>query len=187
MFSPRVERAVTTMLEAHGLRRRKAGGTFEATHVLAVGLIVADFGGSEDAVVGAILHDTLEDTALAPATIREQFGAHVLSIVTDVTEPPKSVSWRRRKEDYIAHLRRSPRDDARTVASADKIHNLASMAHGLESHGAAFADVFSTGLDEMIWYQQAVHQMLAAAWSHRILEEHARQLDRFLLAARNAR
>ena len=185
MFSPQVELAVTTMLEAHQLRRRKAGQSFEATHALAVAMIVGDFGFGERAVVAAILHDTLEDTALEPDMIRERFGARVLAIVADVTEPPR-VPWRRRKESYIERLRRSPEDEARAVASADKIHNLTSMRAGLTVDGVRFADVFSAGLDDMVWYQRAVYDMLSASWTHAIVDEHGRQLDRFLVAVQHA-
>ena len=93
--------AITTMLEAHGLGRRKAGRGFEATHVLSVAMIVEDFGFAEDAVVAAILHDALEDTTLERDVIRQQFGERVLAIVSDVTEPPKRIPWRARKETYI--------------------------------------------------------------------------------------
>ena len=184
MYSPRIESAVTTMLEAHGLGRRKAGRGFEATHVLAVALIAQDFGFDEDTVIAAILHDTLEDTPLAPDVIRRRFGDHVLAIVQDVTEPPRVRPWRVRKEAYIERLRASPRDAARAVASADKIHNLSSLAAGVETRGPAFVDAFTTGIDEMVWYQQTVYGMLADTWSHPILDEHRRRLDRFLAAAR---
>ena len=186
MFSARVEWAITTMLEAHGLGRRKAGSGFEATHVLAVALIVGDFGFGEDAVVAALLHDTLEDTMLERDVIRHRFGERVLAIVSDVTEPPKSVPWRTRKETYIERLRHSTHDDTRAVASADKIHNLSNMVSGFETQGRAFADVFTTGIDGMIWYHQRVHQMLADTWAHPILDEHRRRLDLFLVAARTA-
>ena len=187
MFSPQVELAITTMLEAHKLRRRKAGRTFEATHALAVGMIVGDFGFSERAVVAAILHDTLEDTTLERGMIRDRFGARMLAIVEDVTEPPRTVPWRRRKESYIARLRQSPGDDARAVASADKIHNLSSMIIGFGTEGARFADVFSAGLEDMVWYQRQVHEMLAEAWTHPILDEHGRQLDQFLTVTQDVR
>ena len=187
MFSPRVELAITTMLEAHGLGRRKAGRGFEATHVLSVALIVGDFGFAEDAVVAAILHDALEDTPLERDVIRERFGERVLAIVSDVTEPPKTVPWHARKETYIAQLRRSPREEARAVASADKIHNLSNMATGFETRGRAFADAFTTGIDGMTWYHRRVHRMLADTWAHPILDEHGRRLDVFLAAARVAR
>ena len=186
MFSSRVEMAITTMLEAHGLGRRKAGPGFEATHVLSVAMIVGDFGFPEDAVVAAILHDTLEDTFLERDVIRERFGERVLAIVSDVTEPPKGVPWRTRKETYIEHLRRCPRDEARAVASADKIHNLSSMITGFETRGTAFADAFTAGIDEMIWYHQGVHRMLVDTWAHPILDEHERRLHLFLAAAREA-
>ena len=44
LYSNRVELAITTMLEAHGLHRRKAGRGFEASHVTAVALIAFDHG-----------------------------------------------------------------------------------------------------------------------------------------------
>ena len=179
--------AITTMLEAHGLGRRKAGRGFEATHVLSVAMIVGDFGFAEDAVVAAILHDALEDTTLERDVIRQQFGERVLAIVSDVTEPPKRIPWRARKETYIERLRHSPHDDARAVASADKIHNMSSMVSGFETRGLAFADAFTTGIDGMIWYHRRVHRMLVDTWAHPILDEHGRRLDRFLAAAWDAR
>ncbi len=187
MFSPRIELAITTAIEAHGLRRRKAGSAFEATHALSVGLIVSDFGGAENSVVAALLHDTLEDTLLDQEVIRDRFGDYVLAIVTDLTEPKKPVAWRRRKEAYIECLRQSPRDESRTVASADKIHNLSSMVAGLENQGVTFIDMFTAGLEGMVWFQREVHRMLTKEWSHPILDEHGRQLERFLLAAKNLR
>lgn len=187
MFSPRIELAITTAIEAHGLRRRKAGSAFEATHALSVGLIVSDFGGAENSVVAALLHDTLEDTLLDQEVIRDRFGDYVLAIVTDLTEPKKPVAWRRRKEAYIECLRQSPRDESRTVASADKIHNLSSMVDGLENQGVTFLDMFTAGLEGMVWFQREVHRMLTKEWSHPILDEHGRQLERFLSSTKNLR
>ncbi|HJN45418.1 MAG: hypothetical protein CL477_06335 [Acidobacteria bacterium] len=186
MFSPHVELAITTMLEAHGLERRKAGRGFEATHALSVAMIVGDFGFTEHTIVAAILHDSLEETTLERDVIRHRFGEQVLAIVSDVTEPPKTVPWLTRKETYIEHLRHSPRDEARAVASADKIHNLSNLITGLEQQGVALADAFTSDIDGMIWYHQQVHEMLVDTWAHPILDEHGRRLDRFLAAARAA-
>ena len=186
MLSERVEFAVTTMLEAHGLGRRKTGRNLQATHVLAVGIIVRDFGFDEDTVIAAILHDTLEDTPIDRAVIARRFGEEVLATVEDVTEPPRATAWRLRKERYIAQVRDTPRERARAVASADKIHNLTTMTAGLEAEGRGFAGVFTAGLDDMMWYHETVHRTLADIWSHAILDEHRRRLDRFLTVARAA-
>ena len=183
MYSDRVELALTTALEAHGLRRRKAGRGFEATHAASVALIVADFGFDEDTVIAALLHDTLEDTDLAPAVIRDRFGSLVLAMVEDVSEPPRPARWRARKTVYIDQLRRTPRDGSLAVAAADKIHNLSKMVAGMRERGAAFLTAFTAGLDEMLWYQREVHRTLRARWSHAILDAHGEQLDRFSAAA----
>ena len=183
MYSDRVELALATALEAHGLRRRKAGRGFEVTHAASVALIVGDFGFDEDTVIAALLHDTLEDTDLAPSVIRDRFGGLVLAMVEDVSEPPRPAGWRARKTVYIDQLRRTPRDGALAVASADKIHNLTKMAAGMRGRGAAFLTAFTAGLDEMLWYQREVHRTLGARWAHPILDAHGERLDRFLAAA----
>ena len=185
MYSPRVEFALATVLEAHGLRRRKAGRGYEATHVTSVAWITADYGFDEDTVIAALLHDTLEDTALDPQVIRSRFGDAVLGMVRDVSEPPRPQPWRARKEQYIEQLRQTPRLGSLAVASADKIHNLTKMADGLRTGGLAFAGAFTAGLDAMQWYHHTVYEMAAARWSHAILDEHRLRLDAFDIAARD--
>ena len=184
MYSLRVERAVTTMLEAHGLVRRKAGRGFEASHALAVAMIVSDFGFDEDTVIAAVLHDTLEDTSLEPAVIKQQFGPLVLAIVQDVSEPPHGHAWRDRKLRYIEQLRDSPRFGARAVAAADKIHNLSKMTTGLVDHGENYVRPFTARLDDMLWYHATVLDTLRRGWQHVILEEQTRRYTEFQEACR---
>ncbi len=183
MYSNRVQLALTTMLEAHGLRHRKAGGGYEAAHTASVAMIVGDHGFDEDTVIAALLHDTLEDTELAPSVIRTRFGDHVLAMVEDVSEPPKPARWRDRKLTYIEQLRGTTRDGSLAVASADKIHNLSNMVSGLQTEGIAFASAFTVGFEAMLWYQRTVYDMLRGRWKHAILDEHGRQLEAFAAAA----
>ncbi|MCY4598490.1 MAG: HD domain-containing protein [Acidobacteria bacterium] len=183
MYTPRVELALATVLEAHGLRRRKAGRGYEVTHVTSVALITADYGCDEDTVIAALLHDTLEDTTLDPQVIRSRFGDLVLGMVRDVSEPSKPRPWRARKEAYIEQLRRTPRLGSLAIASADKIHNLTKMVDGLHAEGLRFAGAFTAGLDAMQWYHHTVYELAAARWSHPILDEHRRRMDAFDAAA----
>jgi (p)ppGpp synthase/HD superfamily hydrolase len=183
MYSERVQLALTTMLEAHGVRHRKAGGGYEAAHTTSVAMIVGDYGFDEDTVIAALLHDTLEDTELAPSVIRTRFGDHVLAMVEDVSEPPKPARWRDRKLTYIEQLRVTARDGSLAVASADKIHNLSNMVSGLRAEGVVFASAFTAGLDAMMWYQRAVYDMLGSRWTHPMLDEHGQRLEAFRAAA----
>ena len=182
-WSPRIELAITTAIEAHGLRRRKAKRGFQTAHALSVALITADFGFDEDTVVAALLHDTLEDTALDPGIILSRFGEPVLQMVRDVSEPPKPTPWRERKETYIEQIRATPRLGSLAVASADKIHNLTKMHAELETQGVSFIDAFNASLEGMLWYQQTIYATIAARWSHPILVEHRGRLDAFVSAA----
>lgn len=186
LYSSRLEQAITTMLEAHGMARRKAGRGFQASHALAVAMIVYDFGFDEDTVISALLHDTLEDTDLAPGVIGQRFGLHVLETVQDVSEPARPRPWRERKLRYIGQIRTSPRVSSRAVAAADKIHNLGKMTEGLLQHGVQYARPFTAPLEDMLWYHQTVLDTLRAAWTHRILDEHARQYEAFRHACRVA-
>ncbi len=183
MYSPKIDLAVTMALDAHGLTMRKAGRGYQASHVFAVAMIVADFEFDEDAVIAALLHDSLEDTDLDPSAIRDTFGDHVLAIVGDVTEPKKATPWRERKLAYIEQIRRSPREATRAVASADKIYNLSTMTEGLKTHGPTYWQAFNAPPDELVWYQRTVFAMLESLWRHRILDEHSRCLNAFLAAA----
>lgn len=187
MYSTRYEDAITTMLEAHGLSRRKAGRGFEASHAMSVATIVADYSFDEDTVIAALLHDTLEDTDLDPAVIERRFGRLVLDIVRDVSEPPKRQRWRDRKLTYIAQLRDSSRLGSRGVAAADKIHNLSKMTQGLREHGPTYIRPFSAPVEEMLWYHRTVLDTLRAGWEHPILIEQAERLDAFVEAARLTR
>ena len=184
MYSKRFEDAVRTMLEAHGLNRRKAGPGFQATHVLSVATIVSDYGFDEDVLIAAVLHDTLEDTHLPVEVIESRFGSRVLAIVQDVTEPPKQKNWRERKLAYIEGLRKSQRHESYAVAAADKIHNLSNMTQGLLEHGGSYMDVFSASPEEMVWYHETVLDTLRATWNHRILFEQRSRLDSFIDAIR---
>mgnify|MGYP001156915517 CR=1 FL=1 len=177
MYSSRLDHAIITALEAHGLMRRKTGDAFEVSHVLSVALIVSDFGFSEDAIVAAVLHDTLEDTVLKAETIHERFGQRVLSIVQDLTEPPSSVLWRERKHAYIDRLQRSHRDETKAVAAADKIHNMSSILHGLTKDGHEFWSNFKSSPERVSWYYQEVYRALSETWDHPILN---RQRDLLL-------
>ncbi len=187
MYSARFDDAITTMLEAHGLSRRKAGRAFEASHAFSVATIVADYGFEEDTIIAALLHDTLEDTELDPAVIERRFGELVLEMVRDVSEPLVPRRWRDRKLSYIEQLRTSPRHGARAVAAADKIHNLSKMTAGLRTHGTTYIRPFTAPVKDMIWYHQAVLDTLRATWDHPILIEQATQIDSFVEAAALAR
>ncbi len=93
----------------------------EAAHLLVKVGGVSD----DEAIIAAVLHDTLEDTATTPAEIEQWFGKGVRQLVEDVTDPP-NLSTNERRRRQLAQVRTaSPR--ARLIRLADKVANLAAL------------------------------------------------------------
>ncbi|MEN0016640.1 MAG: HD domain-containing protein, partial [Bacteroidota bacterium] len=68
----------------HGSMKRKTGEPFYL-HPVAVAQIVLDYNQDEATVLGALLHDTVEDTPMLIENIETAFGTEVMGIVAGVT------------------------------------------------------------------------------------------------------
>ncbi len=92
-------------------------------HPIAVASLLAQHGVTDPtALLAAILHDTIEDTATTRDELVAAFGEQVAACVCEVTDD-KSLPKARRKElqiEHAAHLSTS----AKLVKLADKICNL---------------------------------------------------------------
>jgi len=105
-------------------RRKDQGATPYINHPIEVAETLWFQGGVRDMVtiVGALLHDTLEDTNATDEEIRQQFGEQVLTLVQEVTDD-KSLPKLERKRLQIEHApHQSTR--AKQVKLADKICNV---------------------------------------------------------------
>lgn len=106
-------------------------------HPFGVALILDRYGFPEDVVIAGLLHDVVEDADISLETVRQQFGDAVTEIVAAVSERKTDDSgmkrpWADRKRDFLATVATAP-VEARAVAVADKLHNLASIRFDLEA------------------------------------------------------
>lgn len=181
-FWTRFDAAVAFAAELHADQRRKGTDTPYVSHLFAVAATVLSHGGTDDAVIAALLHDSLEDQgdeyrggrSALKAEIGRRFGAPVLAIVEELTDderikkPPAGVGgtraqWLSRKRLYVEHVRQASAD-ACLVSCADKLHNLRSMIADHAAVGDALWVRFRTGSkDDQVWY----HEELAVAFSSR--------------------
>ncbi len=155
LLAERFSEALTLTVELHSNQSRKRTPTPYLGHLLGVASIVIDSGGDEDEVIAALLHDAVEDQGGKETLelIRERFGDRVAGIVwacSDTDEVPKP-PWRKRKEDYLAHLESA---DASTllVSCADKLHNARSIVLDHGDVGSAVWDRFSASREQTLWY-----------------------------------
>jgi len=122
---------IQTVLELikwyHGPMKRQTGEPFYL-HPLAVAHIVLDYNQEEATILAALLHDTVEDTALLLGHIEGIFGKDTADIVDKVTHLESTQdSFYKIKlsaEENILMLLESGDDRAMYVKLADRVHNL---------------------------------------------------------------
>jgi guanosine-3',5'-bis(diphosphate) 3'-pyrophosphohydrolase len=109
-------------------RRKNEEATPYINHLITVGHILTDIGGIHDipTLITGILHDTIEDTDTSPEELEAEFGAHIRTLVEEVTDD-KSLPKQVHKQLQIAHAGEAS-FEARCVKLADKIANLQDLA-----------------------------------------------------------
>ncbi len=122
---------IKTALEAikwyHGPVKRHSGEPFYL-HPLAVAQIVLDYNQEEATVLGALLHDTVEDTPMLLENIDTLFGPEVARIVDGVThlESNKDTTYKVKLTNHENVLSLLEVKDRRAlyVKLADRMHNM---------------------------------------------------------------
>jgi GTP diphosphokinase / guanosine-3',5'-bis(diphosphate) 3'-diphosphatase len=126
----RVRRAYEVGAHAHQGQTRKSGEPY-ITHPVAVAGILGDLGMDAETIIAAILHDTLEDTAVSAEELTEEFGATVSELVDGVTKLDK-LHFKSRQEAAAESFRKMLLAMARDlrvilIKLADRLHNMRTL------------------------------------------------------------
>lgn len=156
-----IDLAIEVAALAHRGQVRKASDVPYIAHPYAVGMLLAWAGCSDEVMAAGILHDTVEDTPLTLDYLRETFGDTVASIVEGCSEPDKSASWEERKRHTLHYLPTAPWE-VRTVACADKLHNIRTIAAAHKQMGEQVWTRFNKGRAEQAWYYRGLVGALCA-------------------------
>ncbi|PIQ28295.1 phosphohydrolase [bacterium (Candidatus Blackallbacteria) CG17_big_fil_post_rev_8_21_14_2_50_48_46] len=120
----RLSQALCFAAEKHKFQLRKDLRTPYINHPLQVLAVLIEEGQveSEDILLAAVLHDTLEDTETTPEELIHIFGESVCHLIQEVSDN-KSLPKAERKALQISHAPNlSP--EAKQIKLADKICNL---------------------------------------------------------------
>lgn len=158
-LTPRFEQALQYAAVVHAHQERKGSGIPYVAHLLGVASIALEYGANEDEAIGALLHDAGEDAGGEGriADIRLRFGDAVADIVqgcTDAVVIPKP-PWRKRKEQYIAHVP-SASPSVQLVSASDKLHNSRAILRDLRRLGDEVWSLFSGGKEGTLWYYRSL-------------------------------
>jgi Na+/proline symporter len=122
-----VEMAIEMIKWYHGPVKRKSGEPFYL-HPLAVAEIVLNYNTDEATILGALLHDIVEDTSMLLENIELMFGQEVASIVDGVThfESQKDSFYKVQlsSEENILMLLETEEKRVLYVKIADRMHNM---------------------------------------------------------------
>jgi (p)ppGpp synthase/HD superfamily hydrolase len=116
---------------AHEGQKRKDNITPYIVHSFGVGLILLEYGYSEEVVIAGILHDVAEDTKFSLIDIKEKFGERVTKIISGVTEDKNISPKEEMLKAYLQNLKKSD-NDTKAVCAADMLHNRRSLMSELE-------------------------------------------------------
>lgn len=172
-----IEKALQIAGQAHEGQYRKHSKIPYITHPVAVGMILMKEGYSEEIIAAGILHDTIEDTSLSLEDVVRLFGPTIAGIVQGCSEPDKSLSWEARKEHTIEFLKLASKE-IRTVACADKLHNIKSILNDYEQCGDLVWERFNRGRDQQEWYYRNIVNSLGYSSSFKLLDELKDEVDR---------
>jgi Na+/proline symporter len=128
---PAIEMAIEMIKWYHGAVKRKSGEPFYL-HPLAVAQIVLDYNTDEATILGALLHDIVEDTAMLLENIEMVFGREVASIVDGTThfESYKDSFYRIQlsSQENILMLLETEEKRSLYVKLADRMHNMRTIS-----------------------------------------------------------
>ncbi|MBI2566563.1 MAG: bifunctional (p)ppGpp synthetase/guanosine-3',5'-bis(diphosphate) 3'-pyrophosphohydrolase [Candidatus Schekmanbacteria bacterium] len=125
-----VVRAAEVALAAHRGQTRQSGEAY-CIHPLEVARILSSYGLDPPTIAAAILHDTMEDTALTRQDVADKFGEEITRLVEGVTKLSK-LGFRSLEEHQAENLRKmvlAMAKDIRVILIklADRIHNMRTL------------------------------------------------------------
>ena len=127
-----IDKAVEYANAKHKYQKRKDGSPY-IIHPLAVAQVVAEIGLDMDAILGALLHDCIEDTDASHEDIEKIFGATVAELVEGVTKLTRA-DFSTKEQAQMESLRKmfmAMSKDIRVVLIkiADRLHNMRTMQY----------------------------------------------------------
>jgi (p)ppGpp synthase/HD superfamily hydrolase len=161
-LSDRFTRAVEYARELHTEFRKGTRIPYMA-HLLGVAaLVLGEADGqipvTEDMVIAALLHDTVEDKGGLPRLrhVEAQFGAEVARMVAGLSDTlaedhDKKEGWEERKNAYIGRLEHED-EDVLLISIADKLYNAKAILDDYRVIGMVVFERFKRGAGQQLWY-----------------------------------
>ncbi len=125
-----LNRAYVFAVKMHGSQKRESGDPY-FSHPVEVAGILTEYKLDYATIVAALLHDTMEDTAVSYEDIEKLFGAEVAQLVEGVTKLSKiqAQSEHNKQAENFRKLVLAMSEDIRVllIKLADRLHNMRTL------------------------------------------------------------
>jgi len=164
----RITEAFVFASEAHAGAVRKGTEIPYILHPMEAAAVAGGITQDEDAIVAALLHDTVEDAGVSPEVIRQRFGERVYYMVMLDTEDkkrdqPAAETWYDRKRETLTKIEACVSDTAKAVILGDKLSNLRQLKKDCMTLGDAVWDRFNQKDKFMqAWYYRSFIELLVS-------------------------
>ena len=162
----RFEDALVYAFKKHRNQKRKGSDIPYIAHLLGVANIALLYGANEDEAIAALLHDAVEDQGGHPTLLEidRRYGETVAAIVDGCTDTDKFLKppWRKRKEEYIAHIQGAP-VAVLLVSAADKLDNARSILRDHRQIGEKVWSRFKGKKEGTLWYYREMVKAFRSA------------------------
>ena len=159
--------AISLAASAHAGQVRKGTDLPYIVHPLEVMAIVAGLTDDIEVLMGAVLHDTVEDTSVTLTDIREKFGERVAGLVAadsgDKREDrPASETWKIRKMETVEYVKNKATREEKMIVLGDKLSNLRAIYREYRAIGDRVWEKFvMKDKNEHRWYYEAFVELFA--------------------------
>ncbi len=155
-YNIRTFKAIDFATKAHDGQIRKSNGLPKIIHPVGVAMILQSYGYDNDVVVAGLLHDVLEDCKnITVNDIISNFGVRIASYVLDLTEPPKNIEWKKRKQEHMQNIKYAS-INSKVICAADKIHNLLTLQKEIKTQGKIIWTKFNAPKKDILWYYSSM-------------------------------
>lgn len=154
--------AIEYAKKAHEGQTRKGSDVPYIEHPLEVADIVKTMTDDEAVWAAAVLHDTVEDTAISIEDIEREFGKRIADLVASDTENkrsdlPAAETWKIRKQETIDHLNKTDDVSEKMIVLADKLSNIRQIADNYKKIGDLVWQGFNQkDKNEHSWYYKSI-------------------------------
>ena len=175
-----VDKATRYIALKHDGQYRRGLDIPYSTHLYGVARVLKTAKYSDQVVIAGLLHDILEDSDATVQEIEELFGAQILQLVKAVSEPDKSIPWKERKQKAIEKVKEL-NDDEISIAIAEKIQNLNSMAFVINNFGEnAWYGESAKKSDQQWFYEHYFEETKKYHPNNRLLKEFEEGIQRLI-------